>query len=114
MALTVRIPHRRGERVADEVSVEWRWVQVQCDNSYPTGGYDFNARAYFRHEPEVVFCPPYAGYMAEYDSATDKLLVYKAGTEIVSTTDLSSIYFYVIMFRLVGFTGHTLQPTSLL
>jgi len=114
MALEVRKPPRQSERTALANLAQRRVVQVQCDSSYPTGGYDFNAREFATFEPEICLVPPYAGYMAEYDAATDKLLVYKAGTEIVNGTDLSSIYFYVIMEKLPGFTGHTLAPTALL
>ena len=114
MSLTVRKPPRQSERDVLSDQNATRVVQVQCDSSYPTGGYAFNARQYCTFEPEIVFCPPYGGYMAEYDAATDKLLVYKAGTEITNGTDLSSVYFYVIMKKLPGFTGHSLAPTGLL
>jgi len=114
VALSVRKPPRQSERTVLANQVQRRTVQVQCDTSYTTGGYDFNAREYATFEPEIVYCPPYAGYMAEYDADTDKLLVYKAGTEIVNGTDLSSVYFYVVMEKLPGFTGHTLAPTALL
>ena len=114
MGLTVRKPPRKSERTVLSNLAERRVVQVRCDSSYTTGGYDFNAREFATFEPEIVYCPPYGGYMAEYDAATDKLLVYKAGTEIANGTDLSSVYFYVIMEKLPGFTGHTLAPTALL
>ena len=114
MGLTVRKPPRQSERTVLSDQNARRIVQVQCDNSYPTGGYDFNAREYCTFEPEIVFCPPYAGYFAEYDAATDKLLVYKAGTQIANGVDLSSVYFYVVMEKLPHFTGHTLAPTGLL
>lgn len=114
MGVTVRKPPRQSERLALAGEARERIVQVQCDSSYTTGGYDFNAREFATFEPEIVYCPPYGGYMAEYDAATDKLLVYKAGTEITNGTDLSSVYFYVIMKKLPGFTGHSLAPTGLL
>ena len=111
MGLSIVKMVKTNPRVPLENNVEWRYCEVTCDISYPTGGYGFSARHYSPFEPHALFCMPYGAYFAEYDYVTQKLLVYKGGNEVTDGTDISDIFFTVMMLRFVGTTRKTLEPT---
>ena len=97
MALTVSELLPRLQRLSRDLSLAI--VQVDFDDSYPTGGESFDATAYITN-PVAVIVLPQSGYVFEYDASNKKIKAYYADydansdgalIEVADEADLSSV-----------------------
>lgn len=92
-----------------------RWMIVDCDASYPTGGYAFDADQYCPFNVDRLVSDQYGGFVAEWDSSTTKLVVTKAGVQVADTTDLTGVRFLLTCYGLGSYGPNpTMAPTALL
>jgi len=74
------------------------FLKITFDTSYPTGGEVLGLASYGLTPANVsrVAFEPDSTYIFTYDRANDKVLVYSAlGTEVVDTTDISTVVAYM-------------------
>ena len=92
-----------------------RWLIVTCDNSYATGGYSLDLTTCCPFAVDRVVSDQYGGYVAEYDSATGKLLVTKGGSQVANASDLTGVTFMLTLYGIGGYGPNaTMAPTALL
>jgi hypothetical protein len=67
-------------------------MDVAFDDSYPTGGEDFDPVKVPGIRPVFISISPRSGYVFEYDETNKKILAYStAATEVGNGTDLSTL-----------------------
>ena len=67
---------------------------VTLDSSYPTGGEDLTEADLGLPAGATVsgaIASATGGYVAHYDHANDKLIMYTGGSQVANTTDLSAV-----------------------
>jgi hypothetical protein len=116
MALTVTGLEYGDRQVEKNVYNLMRPYRLDCDSSYVTGGYslDLSARLGTTFPIKEVIINQYGGYHAEYDRATNRLLVTRGGTEVSAGTDLSSVYFIAQVWGYRGFDQPAMAPTAMI
>ena len=92
-------PDNTGMNLVRNVGMQLRTLlgSVSFDNSYPTGGIDFDMSNYFPKGVLGVIVSPQDGYVFEYDKTAKKIKAYAVGAEagamaeVANETDLSAV-----------------------
>lgn len=92
MALTLVTQYAAPRANVEGATVEV-FQDVQFDSSYPTGGYALTPAQVGLTEIIYLDCGSLTGYIAHYDYANQKLLLYTSGgTQVTAATNLSTVF----------------------
>lgn len=91
MAISIEKLSTTGLRADATNKIRTRVILVTFDNNYPTGGYSVNLANETTRSLDAIRATQTNGYMAEYDSANEKLKVTIGGREAAAGTDLSAV-----------------------
>jgi len=99
MALTITKHTKWPHRIVDQMmrSVNLAFGEIDCDDSYPTGGYAFDLSPEVKDVKMVAF-ETVSGYLFEYDSANKKVKVY----EVNQPVDENGTATYTVTIKEVG------------
>jgi len=105
MALAITVPGNASDMVGVPGNNKYVIKRVQFDSSYVTNGESLTATQLGLESLHIMFISmENSGYVAQYDYANEKVLLYEAGAdgaildEVGNTTDVSAVYVRILAY----------------